>query len=391
MPRWLQIAAGLVGGLLLALAWSAWDTAPPRKPDGPTVAVSEVDGTLREVWLQYAAQAEETVGVAQADFVRALAKSTTVWWTAGGPAEMAKLQAYLQRNGLATGHCVQVPGPITPWTRDRALAAERGGHLELLMPPAPDDLWPERLGDWHAVHWLAQHHDAAKVVELPLDFDGGDVLLTGTATLFDANLLAKNRGRGYATMAQLGHALQGWTGRPAVGLGSEDGDVPRYHMAMYLAPVGPRKALVGSPALGRAIVGPQWRPGDLSADDDSPLLADDTTAVQARFDRVAADLGRAGWAVTRIPVVAFDDRTYVTYTNAVTASGDRDCTVWLPVYAQAEDGPDSPRRKLDAAGIAAWRAAGFAVHPVRVAGVWRHHGTIGCLVNILRRGAGPLP
>jgi hypothetical protein len=202
--------------------------------------------------------------------------------------------------------------------------------------------------------------------------------------LFDANLLAKNSGNGFRTLPELAKALQTWTGRPALALGAVEGDVPRYHMAMYMMPIGNRTALVGDPSLGRALTGPAWQPGDDSVESEETLIADDTPATQARFDRAARDLQANGWRVLRVPVVAFDDRTYVTYTNAVLETRGERRRVYLPVYAGP--GVDAAAGRLDAAATQVWRDAGFEVRPVRVAGVWRHHGTIGCLVNVLRRG-----
>ncbi|MBI5607379.1 MAG: hypothetical protein HY902_00705 [Deltaproteobacteria bacterium] len=389
MPRWAAIAVGLVLGAAAALLISNRPETRQAAGPRPTQAVSEVDGSLAAVWLQYSAAAEAVVGTAQLDFLAGLPPGTASLWTVARGDESTRLAAFLRRAGDAAARAtvVEVPGPLTPWTRDRALALARDGQLLLLVPPDPGESWPERQGDWHAAQWLASARPGTKVLELPIDFDAGDLILSDEVTLFDANLLAKNRGRGFASMADLAKAVASWTGRPALGLGENEGDVPRYHMAMYVLPLGGRRALVGDPTLARAITGPGWQPGDRSPDDDRLLLADDSTATQARFDRAAADVRARGWSVVRIPAVQFDDRTYLTYTNAVVEAGPRGRRVYLPHYAGSDGDPGSPLARLDAAGRAAWQQAGYAVVPIRVAGVWRHHGTIGCLVNVLWRGA----
>ncbi len=391
MPRWAAIAMGLLVGAAAALLTSNPRTPAPTKGPATSQAISEIDGSLAQVWLQYSAEAEPVVGRAQLDFLAGLPPETTSLWTVARGEDSAKLSAFLKRAGAAAARAtvVEVPGPLTPWTRDRALALARDGKLLLLVPPDPGESWPERQGDWHAAQWLAAARTGSKSVELPIDFDAGDLILSDEVTLFDANLLAKNRGRGFATMSELAKAVAGWTGRHALGLGENEGDVPRYHMAMYVMPLGQRRALVGDPALARAITGPGWQPGDRSPDDDRALLADDSTGTQARFERAARELRAQGWAVDRVPVVQFDDRTYVTYTNAVVETGSRGRRVYLPQYADDQAEATGPLRRLDAAGQLAWQQAGYTPVPIRVAGVWRHHGTIGCLVNVLWRGAAP--
>jgi hypothetical protein len=392
MPRWAAIAGGLGAGALAALLVNGLQPSKILEKTLPMQAISELDGRLSQVWLQYSAAAQAVVGPAQLEFVRALPATTAQVWTVARGEEAKQLRNFLSHGGVtlnAQSQVIEVPGPLTPWTRDRALALRRGGQLALLVPPEPGESWPERQGDWHAVQWLASGRQGTKSLELPIDFDAGDLILSDEATLFDANLLAKNRGRGFANLAELATAVAGWTGRPALALGHDEGDVPRYHMAMYVMPLGHKRALVGDPQLGRALTGPRWQPGDRSPDDDSLLLADDSTVTQARFDRAAKDLQAQGWAVTRAPVVAFDDRTYLSYTNVVAEIGAQGPRVYLPHYASATDAADSVLGRLDAAGRAPWQRAGFAVVPIHVAGVWRHHGTIGCLVNVLWRGSLP--
>ncbi|MBM4345049.1 MAG: hypothetical protein FJ100_16895, partial [Deltaproteobacteria bacterium] len=327
---------------------------------------------------------------------RGLQATTRVAITVGGPGDDDALRAWLaderlDRALLGRLTVVHAPGPLTPWTRDRALFVRTGEDLRLLVPPEPDPQWVRRHNDWGAVPLLARAIGRSKAIELPLQFDGGDLLLLDDAVVFGANLWAKNASRGYATPAELGRALTAWLGRPAVALGEQDGDVPPYHIAMYLAPVGRRRALVGDPALGRAVTGPRFTPGDLSADDGAVLTADDSTATQAQFDRAAQDLRRHGWRVVRVPVVAFDSRTYLTWTNAVAETGPNGKHVFLPQYAEhapraATREARAALRELDQQGASAWAQHGFAVVPIRVAGVWPHHGTIGCLVGVLRRG-----
>lgn len=376
----------LLGGVAVALlSWLAGDRAP--KPAPPAHPVAEFAGAIDAVWMQFSADTEAIVGDAQADFLRALAPEAKVVVTVGGPAEAAAFGQFAAARGLTRSvQIVPVPGPVSPWTRDRALFVRNAADgLRLLVPPDPDPEWARRFNDQRAVPLLAAALGNAKTAELPLAFDGGDLMLTGEAVFFGSNLWWQNRGRGYARPQDLAASLAKWTGKPAYALGDQDGDVPRYHLAMYAAVLDGKRALVGDPKLARAIAGPNFAPGDAAVETGDALLADDSTETQAQFDRAAADLQRLGWQVSRLPVVAFDERTYMTWTNAVaeTRAGNR--TVYLPVYARQTDDAASPLGRLDRAGAAAWQALGYAIKPIRVAGVWPHHGTIGCLVGVLAR------
>ncbi|MSQ84709.1 MAG: hypothetical protein EXR77_17865 [Myxococcales bacterium] len=398
MSKILQKILGSLAGLALGVAvvLAVGHFSGERAVGAARVTpVAEFSGRLRLVWLQFSSDATEITGVAQSDFLAALRSDTQVLITLAGQQERAAFEQFLSNHKLTKllhnrVRIVEVTGPVTPWTRDRALYLDGGaGGLRLLVPPAPDQAWQRRFNDWQAVATLRSAIKGAKVMELPLEFDGGDLALLTDEVVFGSNLVAKNRSRGFATAQDLARSLQVWTGRPALALGIHDGDVPRYHLAMYWAPTGRRTAIVGDPRLARAITGPRFAVGDLSVETGDLLVADDSTPTQAQFDRAAADLVRAGWAVERVPVVAFDERTYVTWTNAVAESDADHKIVYLPTYASASDGPDAPIRQLDALGAAAWQRAGFAVRPIRVAGVWRHHGTIGCLVAVLQRVVGP--
>jgi hypothetical protein len=136
------------------------------------------------------------------------------------------------------------------------------------------------------------------------------------------------------------------------------------------------RALVGDPRAAIDLVGRDFAPGAISPDTGELLRADFSDASIARFDRAARDLAAAGFAVERIPVVPFDDKTYITYTNGVyeTKGGAR--VVYLPQYGIA---------RMDAVAREKYAALGWSVKPVRVEAPWPYHGTIGCLVNVLAR------
>src|SRR5262249_35503767 len=133
---------------------------------------------------------------------------------------------------------------------------------------------------------------------------------------------------------------------------------------------------VGDPRAGRALVGEAWKPGEESPDTGDPLTADFSDVMTARFDRAAKDLAAAGFRVERVPVVPFDDKTYLTYTNGVYESLFGRKIAYVPQY-----GPE----KMDEIAIDTYRRLGWETRAVRVRQTYRFHGTIGCLCNVLRR------
>jgi hypothetical protein len=247
------------------------------------------------------------------------------------------------------------------------------------VPVRPEDGWRERANDWATPAAIAAAMpDRYEVRELPLDFDAGDFAVTGSRVVVDVNLLAKNRRHGVGSVAALRDVLARRLGREVVVLGAVDGDVPRHHLSMYMAPVGDGVVLVGDPRAGEALVGARFAPGAASPETGAPLVADGSPAMARRFERAAEDLARAGFRVERIPTVAFDDKTYLAYTNGVLETRGGRRVAWVPQMGVPA---------LDAAARATYARLGWEVRPVAVERAYPYHGTIGCLVNVLARGS----
>jgi hypothetical protein len=267
--------------------------------------------------------------------------------------------------------------PISPWSKDRALVAA-GPPSELLVPARPGGPGERRRADWRTPLELAGAlPEELHATVLPLDFDAGDLAVTGGRVLVDANLVGKNAARGLDSPARLAEALGRLFHAPVTVLGGRPGDVPRHHLSMYLTPLGGGEVLVGDPRQGRRLVGEGFTPGERSPETGLPLVADFSERTMARYDRAAADLRANGFRVVRIPTVPFDDKTYLAYTNGVfeTRGGRR--IAWVPTFGIPA---------LDQAALAVYASQGFEVRPVPSRAAFPYHGTIGCLVNVLGRG-----
>ena len=95
-------------------------------------------------------------------------------------------------------------------------------------------------------------------------------------------------------------------------------------------------------------------------------------------DPSARSIREQGYTVVPVPLVITRlQKVYVTYNNALveTRAGER--RIYMPVYGV---------QALDNAAKAAYEAEGFEVLPVRVRNVYRHTGSLRCLVGVVSRG-----
>jgi hypothetical protein len=389
------VAAGLAIAALVLRAASRTPSPPAPAPSEKLAGglLAEDSGSLDEVLVHYVPRLEPLVADAYADFLGTLDASTRVVVVApkadgdagGVQQRWAAMAARIDPTGALAGRArvVEVDGPISVWSKDRALVmaptpdAPRTG---LVIPAPPDARWKERANDWRTLAQVAESMpERFYVQQLPLDFDAGDFDVAGGRVLVDDNLVAKNRGRGIASSDALRALLEKMFARPVVVLGHADGDVPRHHMSMYMAGLDGGVALVGDPRAAMDIVGSDYAPGEIDPDTGEALRADFSDTTIERFERAARELAAAGWAVKRIPEIPFRDKTYMAYTNGVYASRGGQRVAWMPTF-------DLPA--LDARARSVYEALGWQVRPVRSRALYALHGTIGCLVNVLARGPG---
>jgi hypothetical protein len=397
--RKISVVHALLGVALgLALALGVLSLASRSKgPPLPAPSVKLAGGVLREdsgsmdeILVHYVPRLEPLVVDAYTDFLGTLDPSTHVVVVVPEASRepLAQLLARIDPTGAlaARTRVVDVAGPISVWSKDRALvlAPETDSpRTGLVIPVPPDPKWKERANDWRTLARVAEAMpDRFYVRELPLAFDAGDFDVAGGTVLVDDNLVTKNRPRGVGNVEELRKLVGGLLARPVQVLGTVDGDVPRHHMSMYMAALDGGVALVGDPRAGKAVVGDPYVPGESDPDTGDPLRADFSDAMVARFDRAAADLTAAGWRVVRIPEVPFLDKTYMAYTNGVYETRGGAKIAWMPTFDLQE---------LDAQARAVYESLGWQVHPVRARGLYPLHGTIGCLVNVLARGASRSP
>jgi len=386
------IGAGLVLGAavaLLVIALGARGSKTALDTQVPAPLLPETTGALADVVLHYVPQVDPMLQEPYTDFLRAIGSDVSVAFVVPEGLSQddralldGRIAAIDPSGALAKRvRVVQSPGPITPWSKDRALVTKAPAPDQaawLLASAEPDrSRWPERYNDWLTVRSIAAASAGRyEAKAAPFDYDAGDFAVDGDRVIVDTNLLEKNRHRGIPDVGELGRRLRAWLGMPVIVLGREPGDTPRHHLAMYMTPLRDKIMLVGDAGAGRQIVGEGFAPGELSSETGEPLRADFSDTMIARFELAATELARNGYRVERVPNVPFDDKTYISYTNGVFETRDGVAIAYVPIYGIPA---------LDREAHAVYERLGWEVRPVRVRNVYAHHGTIGCLVNVLGR------
>jgi hypothetical protein len=265
-----------------------------------------------------------------------------------------------------------VGATITTWSRDRyAALVDEAGHGSILAPPRVETPFVARAGDARSPGAISRALYDREPRVADIAFEGGDLAATPHYLFADINLVARNAGRGDADRATIERELHHRFGQELVWLGDEVGEVPRHHIMMYMVPLDDHTIAVGDVRAGVALLAHEPGSADLELDD---------VAVEARrFDHAAQLLAARGFQVVRVPALVLAGAgSYVTYTNALFDREANRRVVYLPTYSLPA---------LDTAARKFYEAQGFVVHPIDVTPIYHLNGSLGCLVNVLARGA----
>lgn len=356
--RWRNRLIGVIAGLAAAAAIAGQRHQRPELPILP-----ENEGALASVEVQYEPGSPELTRCV-ASFLRQLEPDVEIIAACPDERACAQFRQLAAGWGLHRFSTVDAGAPITGWSKDRFLVT--GSHPAALVTPRQETAgFQSRTNDQKVAPALARAFPGRfRTKALPIRFDSGDILASREHVFVSDVLWEKNGNSGFGSRAELARYLRKTFGRKVVWLSP----APPHHIGMFLAPIDRTTVAVGDPDLGRRL----WRP-DICGLPDRPDLSD---AAAQPFRAVIAQLEKSGFRVVRVPCIYFEPQVYLTYTNGVfeTRGGRR--TVYMPIYGQ---------QALDDSARRAYEAAGFQVRAVPVRDVFRHRGTIGCLVNVLRR------
>ncbi|HSS01596.1 MAG TPA: hypothetical protein VLM79_31270, partial [Kofleriaceae bacterium] len=339
----LGIALGLVVscGLLRVIGHVRGGRGPSTR-----LVAEDASAPLSRVAIHYAPAADRVALPVWTQLFTALSPGVDVQVEVAAAADFERLIAKLTAADvphLDRLHAVVVGTTITTWSRDRyaALVDDRG-HGSILAPPRSETPFASRAGDARSPFAISQalYHSDPRIADIL--FEGGDLAATPRWLFVDANLVARNVGRGAADRATIEAELHRRFAQTLVWLGDALGEVPRHHLMMYAVPLDDRTIAVGDIRAGLALLG------------DPPVMLDDAEVQAPRFDRAAALLATRGFHVVRVPaLVLAGGGSFVTYTNALfDRRPDGRPIVYLPTYALPA---------LDRAARSFYEAHGFEV------------------------------
>lgn len=365
-------ALGALAGVFLALAivGAVGGRSTTHAPPGPII--SECDGALAEIVIQYARGSDAALPVFR-DFLRQLDADVIVNVMCPDDAAYAELIAAVGEVSCSLRRVI-VDHEITAWSRDRWVALGtrgRSSRVELLAPfgEAGADLWPARKGDERLIFDLANLSDGTISARRgALYFDAGDFLADESRVFVTPAVVRSNLLRTVKSTEALKGLLERSLGKPIVLLQN----APDHHAGMFMMAAGDNVMLVGDPSLARAITSNQTLPNLAGGPDWSAKTQD-------KFDAVARQVASLGYRVVRIPtVVAADDpKCYLTYVNVIMdRRGDRRI-VYLPTYHGAD--------AMNLAAEQVWHDLGYEVRPVDCTSTYPLYGNLHCLVNVLHR------
>ena len=325
--RWQTLVGGLIG-LLFGTAILALTGSLERQPVPSGPILSECDGHLRELVLQYEPAAKNIVVPVYRDFLRALDPDVRIHLVCPDRAAFDDFLATIGDVGcrvtpILAGHA------MTAWSRDRWVAltpATPNGPTTLWSPrgEAGQEFWPARAGDERIGRDIATAlAPLVRAQRSALYFDGGDFLADHETVFVMPRILQRNIQQTVPSREALLNVLSRELKRRVILLD----EAPDHHAGMFMASVGSKTMLVGDLSLARELISSelgQLEQGPTNAIISLPGGPDFTAATQHLFDAVAAQCVAAGYRVIRIPVVpARDGRTYLTYVNVSDRSARR--------------------------------------------------------------------
>jgi hypothetical protein len=357
--------AGICIGLLAAAVVLAL-MHPTAKSIGPGPMLSECDGRIRSIAIQYVHGSAFAVPVYR-QFLRELPRDVKVYAICPDQISFDELKSAMavesaRLTPIVTGHA------MTAWARDRwiSLAAGPAESVGTLVAPGAEngaEIWPQRKGDQQIAQDLARAI-GKQSLRSGLYFDGGDLLADARSVFVSPGAITRNIQHTCADQAELKAIIRRQFGCEPILLP----DAPDHHVGMFMMAAGNDRVVVGDPSLAKPLFAPMELPGG----------ADFSIATQRRFDSVAIAAQKAGYRVSRIPCVpSVDGKTFITYVNGIVDQRDGERTIYMPVY-RGED-------RLNSAGANVWRQLGFRVVPIDVTSAFRFFGTLHCLVNVIEK------
>ncbi|MEY2980630.1 MAG: Porphyromonas-type peptidyl-arginine deiminase [Planctomycetota bacterium] len=360
-------------GLLLLLC-----AALPLRPACAQVrGFPEASAEIRTLLLQYDAEVAGDLFPAWRDLARELPQPVRIVLACGESSARAGARL-AEHAGFAADRvrCVITEGPPTVWARDRvlALAGQDPGTIELLTPD-PDMVEIDLLPDLQVSEALSAEGERFLARPSRLHFAGGDLLFSAARPIAGPHLLLANLDRVFRSEADAFEELARLLGAEPLIIGRKAG-VPHEHCDMFLTVLGPDSVLLGNPISGAA-----WLEDLLDAGLPSAVMPlhdqwePETTRREAPvYKAIREELVAAGIEVRSIPILVGQQGSFLTWNNAVLERRPDGVHAYVPRYGIAA---------LDEAAFGVYAEAGIVPHPIDVARLAQHGGTVRCITNVL--------
>ncbi len=369
--RTVAVIGGVLAGVLLALCLS--QLVGVSDVDTPSAwLASDVDGRLREICVHYRQDFNEESIEVLSDLFASLPTDVTVHVVVADHAEFAFLQSELASRGIGAGLRMRplVTGmPITPWAKDRFGTMRDGDTPVIALPGVRTMLSGARANDERVPELICDRLSRVRAKVLPFHFEGGDLISDATNVYVAATLLDRNQPTTVLERQRLISLIETTFKKHAVVIGESGAEVPDHHIGMYLTPLGNSTVALGDPDMGRRLC------RELGIAESVELESDESA--YEPFRNVIRVMQTQGFKIVRVPLVlTTTPRVYLTYNNAILESDAGHKRIYMPVYGVTA---------LDRAATRIFQQQGLTVLPVRVGKIYRHTGSLRCLVGIIDR------
>jgi len=324
----------------------------------------------------------------------------------------ASLERALERRGRQADGRVRwhkSPERVWPWTRDLFLAGSTPGGRPVTFLHDRQYYGRWKLAwKYEDLGTFARTLDGLSIAT-PASIEGGAIVVDDERVIASAFYFEKAVLRGEAeNVAEMAARMSSMWGRPVETLGV--GEVhPSQHCDFVMMPVGRRRMVLASPALGARLLraaGADERAGFRAAYRQWALRAprghglkgkqelDIVAALLARnsrpdirrgYERLKRKVERLGYACVEVPLLTLHPAEVgvgmtMSYVNAVIDERDGQRVVYMPTYRLPT---------LDHYAAEVWRKLGVRVVPVEALGASLHGGAIHCLSHVFRGRQAP--
>lgn len=366
---------GIAVGLFTALCLSQLPNPHARDIAMPEL-VSDADLALADISIHYRSDFHDECLETLRDLMAGLPQEVTVWVVVESLEEFNFLKNRMEGSASSARLRAVVTGmPITPWSKDRFGTMTAEGNPVLAIPKARTLAEGPRGNDETVAALICRESDDATLKVLPFMFEGGDLLSDQDNIYVPANMVARNEPLTDAGKGALLAAIERTFGKTVVHIGDEARDMPDHHIGMYLTPLGNGRLAVADPDMGLQMC------RELNIAEVGGVAVETDPTCYQPFRNVIQLLQDRNIEIVRVPMILTTlPRVYATYNNAIVEERNGVRRIFMPTYGVPG---------IDQRAAQIFAEQNIEVIPVRVSKLFKHTGSLRCLVGVIRRRPAP--